>query len=195
MFGGIACFVDFLTVPIISLGLPLIIYFLCLQKQKKVNLKETIIIIIKASLAWGISYGLIWFSKWAIVDLLYGRNLIKTSLLQVKYRATGLPISYGDALFMNYNVVKSNSLKCIFFGVFGMILNLIIRRKNRIHVSESLVNIVPYLIILLMPFVWYFVLKDHSFYHSYFTYRTLTVAFVAVPLMLLKLTEKKKLEK
>lgn len=68
-------------------------------------------------------------------------------------------------------------------------------KKNRIRVSENFVNVVPYLIILLMPFAWYFVLKDHSYYHAYFTYRTLTVAFVAIPIVLLKLTEKERVEK
>ena len=79
--------------------------------------------------------------------------------------------------------------------MIGATINLIRYKKNRIRVSENFVNSLPYLIILLMPFAWYFVLKDHSFYHAYFTYRTLTVAFIAVPLILLKLTEKEKLEK
>lgn len=82
-----------------------------------------------------------------------------------------------------------------YFGIIGTIINLIRYKKNRIRISQNLVNIIPYFIIFFMPFAWYFVLKDHSFYHAYFTYRTLTVAFIAVPLILLKLTEKEKLEK
>lgn len=74
------------------------IYFLSLQKEKEVNLKESIIIIIRASISWGIAYGLIWFSKWVIVDMIYGRDLIKTSLMQVGYRGSGMPISYFAAL-------------------------------------------------------------------------------------------------
>lgn len=79
--------------------------------------------------------------------------------------------------------------------MIGTTINLIMYKKNRIRVSENFVNVVPYLIILLMPFAWYFVLKDHSYYHAYFTYRTLTVAFVAIPIVLLKLTEKERVEK
>lgn len=79
--------------------------------------------------------------------------------------------------------------------MIGTTINLIMYKKNRIRVSENFVNVVPYLIILLMPFAWYFVLKDHSYYHAYFTYRTLTVAFVAIPIILLKLTEKERVEK
>lgn len=86
---------------------------MCLQKEKEVNWKESIIIILKASLAWGIAYGLIWFSKWVIVDVLYGRDLIKTSLMQVKYRGTGLPITYREALRINWRVVNSNFPICL----------------------------------------------------------------------------------
>lgn len=91
------------------------VYFLILQKEKKVNWKETIIIIIRASLAWGIAYAIIWFTKWVIVDLMYGRDLIKTSLMQAKYRGTGLTISYYDALKLNCNILINNVTKCILF--------------------------------------------------------------------------------
>ena len=74
------------------------VYFLSLQKEKEVNLKESIIIIIRTSIAWGVAYAIIWFTKWVIVDLIYGRDLIKTSLMQVMYRGTGMPISYFESL-------------------------------------------------------------------------------------------------
>ena len=38
--GMIVSFVDFLTVPIISLGLPLTVYFLIMQKNKKIYCKR-----------------------------------------------------------------------------------------------------------------------------------------------------------
>ena len=84
--GMIVSFVDFLTVPIISLGLPLTVYFLIMQKNKKYTVKETIKIIVIVSINWGLGYLLTWVMKWIIVDVLYNKDLIATAIGQVIYR-------------------------------------------------------------------------------------------------------------
>lgn len=47
----------------------------------------------------------------------------------------------------------------------------------------------PYIIIALMPLTWYFVLKGHSYQHTYFTYRAQLLLLVNIPIALQKLSE------
>ncbi len=58
--GSITNFVDFLTNPIIVYGIPIIVYLLLLQTKQRIRVKETILIYLKTSLAWGIGYALTW---------------------------------------------------------------------------------------------------------------------------------------
>ncbi len=48
-------------------------------------------------------------------------------------------------------------------------------------IKKQMFNIlVPCLFIAAYPFVWYAVLKNHSFIHSFFTYRELAITLYAV---------------
>ena len=147
-------------------------------------------IIIKSAIFWGIGYGLIWFTKWALVDIIYGRELIKTSIIQGLYRGTGEEISYFETVQKNMMILGSNFQICILFGIVGAIINLILYRKNELSVVKNAVKVFPYAVISAMPFVWYFVLRGHSWEHAFFTYRALTLALICIPLMLFKAVEK-----
>lgn len=70
--------------------MPLTIYCLNLQKVRNITWQETLKIIILSSIAWGLGYGLIWLAKWIIVDILYGKGMIKTALEQSMYRSEGM---------------------------------------------------------------------------------------------------------
>ncbi len=188
--GGITCFVDFLTVPIITLGLPLIIYFLNLQKERNLSVKETFKIIVLASLSWLIGYGGVWVGKWILVDILYGKNIIKTAMEQVLFRsASDTSIYYKDAVHKNIYILGKNIAITMIFGFLGAIINFIKYRKNKINIEENIINSLPYCIIMIMPFVWYFVLRDHSYEHACFTYRTLVLTLIGFMLIFIKIAE------
>lgn len=115
--GGLVCFTDFLTVPIISLGMPLTIYFLSLQKDRKVNLKEEIKIVFLASISWGIAYLTIWATKWILVDIIYDRGIIKTVLEQFAYRTSENKYTYLETLDGNFLGLKAIIIPWIIFAV------------------------------------------------------------------------------
>ena len=83
--GCITNFVDFLTVPLITLAMPLCIYLLAKQKNKK-ECKDYITITLKSIVIWFIGYMLTWISKWVIYDILYDEGLLESAIIQVIYR-------------------------------------------------------------------------------------------------------------
>ena len=189
--GGITCFVDFLTTPIITLGLPLIIYFLCIQKQTRLDIVKIIKIIATASINWLIGYALIWFTKWALVDAIYGRDLIETSIGQIFFRADISKCTFIATVNRNLEPIIMN-ITVITFVTFIITIIRLIKNRNQIGTTKEIIqNILPYAIIMLMPFVWYFVVRRHSYEHRLlFAYRNLLLLLAGIPLIALKITEK-----
>ena len=184
--GMLTNFLDFLTVPLLTWGVPATLYFLLKQKNEEITLKEEILLFIKIGISWILGYALTWAGKWILVDLIYNKGLIKTAIEQVLYRSakieniTGLDIIY-------YNVYYMIIPFCIWGIIIALQLVKRIKTKNKntnkeVDYKEIIKYRLPYIIIGLMPFVWYLVLKNHSCWHNFFTYRNLLLTIIAIPI-------------
>ena len=175
--GGVTCFFDLLTTPLITLGIPLILY-LELTKEKQV--KKIIIDIIKISLSWGIGYLSVCITKWVIVDIFFERNVINTAIQQFFYRSDKTYLNILGALIKNLTYTNLSLFIIISSCYLIFILN---RKKGSLKVKES----IPYFIIMNMPIIWYIILSQHSDMHSFFTYRLLSISFFAIETGTIKL--------
>lgn len=196
--GSITSFLDLLTVPLVSLGVPLIAYMLLLQKQSNNNTESKFIIkqksnnkqrdiilnlieILKNSIIWAIGYGATWATKWVIATIVLKENVIKDALNQILSRTSD---SSGQTIISAKAVIEQNMdviytdfiLKLLLIILVVWIICMIFYRKDR----KTILNLVPILLIGLMPFVWYIVLKNHSYIHFWFTYRNLVITTFAV---------------
>ena len=198
--GMLTCFFDFLTVPIITLGIPLIIYFLLKQKEQKLSLKETILIILKNSVIWLLGYALTWITKFALVDIIYHKNLIHTALKQVGHRTFD-----GTSVFelnlielFKLNFKENNIWIFAVFLIVQIIIGILNKKSHKAKIDKTyLIKILPYLIISMMPIVWYLVLQEHSIRHAFFTYRALSVFWIGIMITIsyLNMIEKTEQEK
>ena len=115
--GMLTNFFDFLTVPMVTYAVPLALYFLLKQREDtELNAKQIIIDIIKFGVLWGIGYGATWFTKWALTDLLFGKNIISTALMQVLYRSNG---------YKKYTLLKVINANMIYI-ISQLLVNIII---------------------------------------------------------------------
>ena len=80
--GSVSSFIDLLTAPLVTLGLPLIVYFLLTQKEEKANIKKYILDILKIGISWCLGYGITWVIKWVLVELIFKRPLISQAIEQ-----------------------------------------------------------------------------------------------------------------
>ncbi len=62
--GMVENFFDFLTYPIITLGIPLIVLLWLKIRDESADLKENMIFTVKSSVSWGLGYALTWIAKW-----------------------------------------------------------------------------------------------------------------------------------
>lgn len=178
-------FVDYLTVPLITLAIPLILYIAYMQKKKSdISMSFFIKTIIKASLIWLVGYALTWFSKWFIYDILYGEEIIKSAIVQVIYR-TGATVT--DKTKNIFTVIGSFILKDLLccgiicaLTIFFLLLNI---KKCKITITtkkDYFNKTAPILLISLMPLVWYLVLSNHTVVHTRFTYRHMLIFFICI---------------
>ena len=177
--GSLIAFVDLLTVPLLGLILPLTIY--------QIKEKDTIKTFIKNSFIWILGFGITWSAKWILTDLFFKRNIIKTALFQIIWRTHGYgEINYKTTIALCFTVMRTFLVPIIF-----ILLILLIVYRKRITKKRIKEN-VTYLLIAISPFVWYAVLKTHSYYHYYFTYRNLVAFLIGILLFVKMLTERSK---
>ena len=202
----IACisnFVDFLTVPLITLAMPLYIYVIYMQKNKKITLKQSIKTIGCASMIWGLGYGLTWISKWVIYDVIYKKGILTSAISQVLYRSSTSnylreQITIFDTLsyfFMNNGVYLL--IFIILLSIFLMISMTIFTKKYKIKFKINknyLKEITPIIIISILPIIWYITLSNHTILHTHFVYKHMLIVLIG-ELICLKKTFSIKVEK
>ena len=119
-------------------------------------------------------------------DVLYNKDLIKSAIAQVLYRSErvneNINLSIGE--FLHYYI--SRNLKYIIFYyiliIYIHIFVFIIKdRFTVINKLDKIVkNSIPFLLIALMPIVWYIVLANHTTLHFMFTNRHMTIFLLGI---------------
>lgn len=191
--GILTNFFDFLTVPIVTLMVPLILCFLLKQKEQLLNAKTIVKEIITYSVIWGIGYGMTWLSKWILIDILFDKNMVSIAINQVLYR------SINKANYTEYNIfsVIGNNLIYIavplYVSILCTILIIVLKIlsnkyiRKQVDAKQVLIKVLPYIIISMAPFCWYILVQNHSYYHAFFTYRDLLVTNICFNIIIVEI--------
>lgn len=167
--GCVANFVDFLTVPLITLCIPLFIYILHMQNEEK-NVKECLFFVIKNSVIWVSGYALTWMSKWFLFDLLFNGEMVKIGFEQILHRTQRVNEYSSRTVFETIAIVLRINILYLYVSMLaGMIFRVKFNGKK--HLKESLCFLLP----AVMPLAWYLVLGNHTIIHLFFTYRHMSV--------------------
>ena len=182
-------FVDYLTVPLITLAIPLLLYILYKQKyNKQLNYKYYLILILKSSLVWVVGYGFTWLTKWIMYDIIYNDGLIKSAINQVIYRSESYNKNTGTTIQEMLGILIFNNLEyaIVLFNI-GIILLFIMMNKYSLKIqnlSECLKKNIPIFIISVMPLVWYIALANHTVLHYRFVYRHMLIFLIGITICL-----------
>ena len=175
--GMSAGFFDFTTYPLITFGIPTI-YYMLLENDKQ-TLKTNVLKIILFGLIWGVGFVGMWASKWIISSIILDKNVIANALDKLLWRTSSIKFTRIDAIWANVSIYKKIEYLMI-MGLIGIyyIKRLISAKQN--ITKDNVKNLIPFILIALTPFAWYFIVSNHSFIHCPFTYRTLLILFFAV---------------
>ncbi len=191
--GMLTCYFDFLTYPIVTLGLPLIFFMLLKNTREKRSIAENIRQIIVCCLMWALGYFGIWIGKWAIGSLISGENLFMSAMTAADSRTSmivfGETISRFSGVSVAFAKLFSKPLICIIFLMVFVGVVLFLGKKIRINIKKAISS--SWLLVLaFLPIVWYIALANHSTIHAFFTYRSLSVFVLALGCFICNVIEK-----
>ena len=180
--GAVTILFDFLTFPLITLGIPLIVY-VCLYQR---SFKENIFCVLRNSFLWGVGYLCMISSKWGIATLLTGQNVWKEGWDNVAHRTYGyVPadsilesnLNFQKAVQLNFDEIYGTYAGFYFLFFFVSVLAGCLFFHYRLRKEAKAVILLG---ISLMPFVWYAVFINHSVVHPYMTYKILIITIYAI---------------
>ena len=171
--GMLTSFFDMLTTPLLTLGIPLIFY-ITLNKET-IKTKKIINII----LLWGIGYVLMWMTKWIISDIVFNTGTIENALTKIM----SYTISTEEVSVNILQVIKSNLhyiSKPIIFLIVTTIVSLLLSKGYLKDIKRQNIN---YFIIGILPFLWFIIVKNHSYIHARFTFRDLLLTIFVLSII------------
>lgn len=175
--GCLTSYFDFLTYPIVTLGVPLIF----LLSQYEANWKDGLKTLLGCCLLWGTGYVAMWAGKWALASLITGENVFREAIGSISYRTGSGAAELGETAFGRTDAITRNlaanqfSLLLILIA-FAVCLVLSLWRQTLQFRGRH----VPTVLAGLLPFGWYLVVSNHSIVHSWMTFRTLAVFVYAL---------------
>jgi len=108
--GCLTAYFDLLTAPLLTCGLPLIVY---LSAEKEDAFKKKLLTLFQFAVLWGIGYGFTWASKWALGTLFTDINVFKDAFDNILYRTSSGDFSRLDAIVNNFNLLPIVSINLI----------------------------------------------------------------------------------
>lgn len=183
-----------LSFPMIGLGIPLTVYLLLSDETPVRLIKKEIFF----SIMWGIGYTAVWIGKWILAWMFTGYNYFKEALQQAERYTSNHATweaenpSLGDRLIKNINVYLKWPFVLTLLLVLAVLVIWSVRKRKQIT-RENIIAMLPYFLIVLLPFAIYVVLGNgYSYVHYWFTHRLLSISAFAGVCMILQLTENKK---
>lgn len=173
--GILSAFFDFLTYPLVTLGIPLLLsVFMNLTK----SLKQTVCQSLNSCIVWAFGYGGMWAGKWLAGSLLTDVNLLADGLGRAAMRTNGgeqveEQVSLLETLQLNWDVAFISVIKWTILLVMIASLCWLLYKKVRPQ-KNSMFWVL--FVISLFPFAWYMVLNNHSWHHFWMTYRILAIS-------------------
>jgi len=189
--GGVVAYLDFLTTPQLTLGLPLIAMLLTQHKKKTGR------VVLLCGIAWALGYGLLWASKWMVGWLLTGNSILADAMQQAEIRTSnlykGMEMTVPNILRFIWDNIKAHGLEWAVWTVLAMTaVGISVYCKMQCGWKRQKEYAWLWLMIMFVP-IWYAVLRNHSLQHGWFTWRAALLSVFAFVLWVYFTTRKNNL--
>lgn len=192
--GMITNYMDFLTSETLTLFVPLLIM---LYYKRKSHIHSTfdnkhpfMECTVKSILAWGAGYVGTWIAKWILAAIVLHQNTWQYVGEHIAERLSG-DIDV-DKFEMIVGSITRN-IGCLFpigLGTIGAIITallvLAVAYTGFVYRKEEFEKdlVLSYLLIMLIPYIRYLILHNHSYLHCFFTYRAQLPVILAIVLIM-----------
>ena len=185
IFGCLTAYLDLLSTPLFTCGLPLIVYLLA--EEENIFRKRLLFLVLFVGL-WGIGYGFTWTTKWVLGTLFTDINIFEDAFRTISIRAgSGNDFTRLDAIIKNFHLLPIVTIN--FILVFLLVLSIIFFNKKAIKTNLLL------LIVAALPYLWFLVVSEHSVCHWWFTYRVQAISIAAIFIIFINFISWDKIDK
>lgn len=184
--GSVTSFFDLFSTPLLTFGLPVLAY-IALNRNTEETWGQSLWNVVKTGIVWMVAYATTWGTKWLTATLVTRVNVFQSAV------GSGLAHSHAleeggrcAALAANLHLLN-----------FPLILSLLLAAAVIAFVffnKKGLKTALICLLVSLTPYVWYFAVASHSYWHSWFTYRVQMIAVSGIFLFFACLTDWQKVK-
>lgn len=208
--GIVTCYLDFLSTETLTILVPVLLVILVRYKEERINgLKDVCKFLIISGLLWFAGYSLMWFTKWILASIILNIDAMEyvkdNAMTRINWNSKReITINmYLKTLYKNiikiYSLNKALDNKKI-IAVFALIFEIVIllkiismavlkSKKDKIS-KEGYIKFVL-LLIAIIPYLRYIVLLNHSYQHSFFTFRAQLPSLIAIAFIIVYSIDKK----
>lgn len=163
--GSVSCFLTWMNFTPVTLGFPLLIYYLLNINEDKKFSK-----FVYVSVIYLISFSITWIVKWLITDIVCNTKILEDAFKQVLFRISnydpdvGRNVTFGETVIFNcyYRIIFL--IPEIFLMIFIVLSKL--KKINKNFIKEFFSKNYIFIIIGLIPFIIYFITTNHSSIHA-----------------------------
>ena len=173
--GALTAFLDLLTTPVLTLGIPLVLYLLAYKPERRWR------VALLLALAWAVGYAGTWAAKWVVAGVITGEDVLSDAMRTAQYRTVGYAADTSGIvlvdLLRHYWAMVTPMRAAVLVAAVAVLLFLLrwLSRGWRVMTRH-----LQLLAVAALPLLWYALLAQHSFQHRWFTWRSLAVTFFAV---------------
>ena len=190
--GIVTNYVDFLTYPCITLGVPLVL-FIILHEKDYSRVLNLLFDIMKISASWLFGYAAMWVGKWICATLFTDENVMDSVMGQARFHTSevewfGEEITRMGAVFKTLFVLVK--WPYLLIGIAFCIWLFVIAKmqKENWNASNSLNAALAYIMVSIYPIIWFAVLFGHSYRCYWFTYREWGITAFALGSLFVKIS-------
>ncbi len=197
--GMVENFFDFLTYPIITLGIPLILLLWMRVRDEQADFKDNFWFMFKSSVSWGLGYALTWMTKWAIATVVLGVRYFWRTMSVIQYRLEGSeeePLDRLGTLRKNLkswmNVQDDGIITWSKVALLILTAAVLLAIWKKLKDIKTIAAYAPILFVAAYPYIWYLVMSNHSQIHHWYTYRAQLVALFGILMFIASILKEKK---
>ena len=192
-------FFYFLSYPIITLGIPLILLLWMRVRDEQADFKDNFWFMFKSSVSWGLGYALTWMTKWAIATVILGVRYFWRTMSVIQYRLEGSeeePLDRLGTLRKNLkswmNVQDDGIITWSKVALLILTAAVLLAIWKKLKDIKTIAAYAPILFVAAYPYIWYLVMSNHSQIHHWYTYRAQLVALFGILMFIASILKEKK---
>lgn len=177
--GIVTCFVDYLTFPLVTITYGVILALILDVPDSK---KKAFTFSIDCGISWLFGYIAMWGMKWVFATIILGENVIREAAGFIIFRTSASdvqsnPVSRLEALCDNIRVI-TDPVSMIIIAIGILVIGFICLKKKSKRKNNDMLIIWGLLTII--PILWLLFKANHSYIHSWMTYKELTASILAI---------------